>query len=168
MKAKSKFYGIQFPFFGLKVKPYSYSFTKNSILVQPNEFGSKLLVDVYTHNKSLIARYIQHKDDEFSFDSTCLNMNHLISSKLKWGIDSKAKVYNLSRKQTFLARNVKVVRVKGNLLWVATVSYPFTIKNSLVDAKLLLEQHVTIVNIDDCWYLYKFTSFHEKITEVEL
>lgn len=168
MRAKSKFYGIHFPFFGLKAKPYSFSFTSNSILVQPKEFGPKLLLDVYSDSKSLTARYIHNKDDSFNFDYTCLNMNHLILAKLKWGIDSKARVYNLSQKQTFLARNVKIVRVKGNLLWVSTVSYPFTIKSSLVDTKLLLEQYVTIINIDQNWYLYKFTSFHEKITKVEL
>ncbi len=168
MKARSKFYGIEYPIFALKNKPFNYTVTVDTIGVQLKEFGEWHVIDRFTNEKSLVSRYIETKDDIFCFDYTCLNISQLISKPIKWGIDSAAKIYNLENKQEFIARNEKVIKVKNNLIWVNTVSYPFTLPKNMIDKNELIQQYATIVYIDDVWVLHKFTSFRESIDKLKL
>jgi hypothetical protein len=168
MKSVSKFYGIQFPVFGLVKVPFDVRISLDSISVQKQEFGPTYKIDHYIEGKSLTERYIAAKHEDFGFDFTCLNMSQLISKKVSWGIDAQFKVYNLSAKQTFKARNVRIRRCVKNTIWVDTVSYPFKIKKGLTDSKEILNQYVTIVYIDNMWILHRFTSFKEPIDSVTL
>jgi len=168
MKARSKFYGIHYPLFGLREVPYNYSIGLDSITIQKQEDKKIYVVDTFKKGVPLLARYVAVKEDDFSFDFTCLSTSQVITKKVKWGIDSKANIYNLSKKQTFKARNVPIIAVKGNLIWVATVSYPFKIQNNLIDNKELLDQFLTIVYVDEVWQPFKFTSFSEQIEEITL
>lgn len=168
MSQISKYYGIQFPVFGFLTVPYDIKIKVNSIEIQRQEFGSWNYIDKYIEDKSLLERYILAKEEDFGFDVTCLNLTQLITKKVKWGIDSQFKIYNLSSKQTFKARNVKVRKCINSVIWVDTVSYPFKLKKGLTDPKEILNQYVTIVYIDNVWVLYKFTSFSEKIESVTL
>lgn len=168
MSQISKYANIKFPVFGLFNTPYDLKININSIEIQKQEFGSWSTIDRFVEDKSLLDRYILAKETDFNFDVTCLNLTQLISKKVKWCIDSNFKIYNLSSKQTFKARNVKIRKCIHNCIWVDTVSYPFKLKKGLTDPKEILNQYVTIVYIDSVWVLYKFTSFEEKIESVTL
>lgn len=164
----SKYYGITFPVFGLFCTPFDLKIRLDSIEVQKQEFGNWHYIDKYIEGKSLLDRYILAKDETFGFDVTCLNLPQLISKKVKWCIDANFKVYNLSQKQTFKARNVKIRKCVRNSIWVDSVSYPFNLKKGLTDHKEILNQYVTIVYIDNVWVLHKFTSFKQDIESVTL
>lgn len=168
MSLISKYYGIRFPVFGLLNTPYDLKIRLNSIEIQKQEFGSWNYIDRFIEGKSLLERYVLAKDDNFGFDVTCVNLTQLISKKVKWCIDSNFKVYDLSNKQTFKSRNVKVRKCINNAIWVETVSYPFKLKKGLTDPKEILNQYVTIVYIDKVWVLYRFTSFKEEVESVTL
>jgi hypothetical protein len=68
MKARSKFYNIEFPVFGLKHKPYDFSIRLNSISVKRTENDEWHMVDEYREKTSLLRRYVSVKDEFFFFD----------------------------------------------------------------------------------------------------
>jgi hypothetical protein len=168
MSLRSKFYGITFPAFGLLEVPFDWRVKVDTIEVQKQEFTKWHYIDKFDKNKTTLQRYLDVKDENYSFDVTCLNMTHLITKKIKWIIDANSKIYNLSNKQKFKARNVKIRKVRQDVIWVDTVSYPFKIKKGMIDSKELLNQYVTIVYIDNVWFLYRFTSFSEPIESILL
>jgi hypothetical protein len=166
MKAQSKFYGITFPVFALKKKPYDFSIRLDSISVQLVEDGDWHVIDQYKEKTSLLKRYVSVKDEFFFFNYTCTNLTQLISKNIEWAIDSKAKIFDLRQKQKFKARTVRIRKIKGNLIWVNTVSYPFKLSKNIIDPSTLLEQYITIVYIDEVWHLYRFSSFNESVHEL--
>ncbi len=168
MHLKSKFYGIKFPAFGLLEPPFNYRVNTETIEVQKKEFGKYFFVDRFDQDKNILQRYLQVKEEDYSFDVTCLNMSQLITKEVKWIIDANFKIYNLSKKQEFKARNVKIRKIRRNVFWVHTVSYPFKIRRGMIDLKELLDQWVTIVYIDNMWHLYKFTPFKSDIESIKL
>lgn len=167
MKSLSKFWGIQFPIFCLKKTPYKYSVRLDTITIQKTEEEKPSTVDQFDSSVPLLNRYIKVKDDSFAFDYTCLNLSQLITKRIEWGIDSTARAFDFRKLQTFKARNVKIRRLKGNLIWVDTVTYPYKIPQHSVSPELL-DQYVTIVYVDNVWYLYRFTSFSEKVKTLKL
>jgi hypothetical protein len=168
MQAHSKYYGISFPVFALKKKPYDFVIRLDSIAVQMQEDADWHTIDKYTDKTPLLNRYVEVKDEFFFFDYTCTNLTQLISKKIEWAIDARAKIYDLRLKQTFKARTVSVVKTRGNLIWVDTVSYPFKLSKNILDPSIIREQYATIVYIDQVWYLYKFSSFKEPTKELTL
>lgn len=168
MKARSKFYGIKFPFFGLKYKPYDYSIRLDTISIKKTEADDWHLIDKFKENASLVHRYVAAKDEFFVFDYTCINITQLLVRNIEWGIDSSAKIFDLRQKQNFKARNVPITKVRNNLIWVDTVSYPFKLNKNIVDQQELLQQYITIVYVDNCWHLYKFSPFKEDVSEMKL
>ena len=168
MKSRSKFYGITFPFIGLKSAPYDYYVRTDSIGIKLSVNKEWVIIDRYVDSVSMISRYIQTKPDRFLVNATCLNLSALTTKKLEWGIDSKAKIYNLSAKQTFKAKSTPIIKVKDDIFWVDEISYPFHLRKSLIDKKLLLEQYATLIYIDEEWVLHRFTSFKESIKEITL
>jgi hypothetical protein len=168
MKARSKFYNIEFPVFGLKHKPYDFSIRLNSISVKRTENDEWHVIDEYKEKTSLLKRYVSVKDEFFFFDYTCTNLTQLISKNIEWGIDANAKIHDLRQRQKFKARTVQVVKVRDNLIWVNTVSYPFKLSKNILDNNTILEQYITIVYIDEVWHLYRFSSFNEPVHELIL
>ena len=168
----SKFYGIKFPIFCLRKAPFNVRILMDKIYVQKEDSSICTLIDspVQDKNAPFLHRYIQTKDDEFHFDFTCNNITALInkSKVIKWGIDSSGKIFNLNSKQTFKARCVRITKVKGNLVWFDTVTYPFKLKSNMIDEKLLKEQYAIVVYIDKEWVLHKFINFYEPINEIIL
>lgn len=163
IQGKSKYSNIQFPIFCLKREPYSYSVTRDEIYIETKP-GSQYQVDKFQDNTTYLFRYVSIKPDEFQFDATCLNLTQLIKSKVVWGIDAKARVHNLKKKQEFKARSVKIIRVVQDYIWVDSVSYPFKLGIQNVDAETLLEQWATIVYIDQVWHVFNITSFKQEGT----
>jgi hypothetical protein len=168
MKARSKFYGIKFPIFALKKKPYDYSIRLDNISVKRTEDDDWHTIDKYSEKTPLLHRYVSIKDEFFFFDFTCTNITQLVSKNIECGIDANAKIFDLRQKQKFKARTVQVVKTRDNLIWVDTVSYPFKLSKNILDKKTILEQYITIVYIDECWHLFRFSSFKEPVNELIL
>jgi hypothetical protein len=165
---QSKFFNISFPFIGLKHCPYDYYIRADTIGIKLSQQSDWVIIDKVIEGKSIISRYLESNPEDFLYDATCLNLTQLISKGLAWGIDSKAKIFDLSTPQIFKARSVPVMKAKADLIWVDTVSYPFKIRKSVLDHNLIIEQYTTIVNIDNEWVLYKFTPFKQDIKEIKL
>jgi hypothetical protein len=168
MMVKSKFCNITFPAFGLLQTPFDYRITLDTIEIQKKEFGSWTSIDRFDRNKTLLERYLSVKEEGQIFDVTCLNLSQLISRPIKWVIDARAKIHDLSRKQEFKAKNVKVVKIVKNAIWLHSVSYPFVLPSSIIDPQEILNQHATIVYIDSVWILHKFTPFSEQVEMLKL
>lgn len=126
------------------------------------------MLDEYSPNMPFLSRYLFQDTGRFTFDYTCRNITQLISKPVKWGIDSKAKIFDLSKKQKFKARNVKIKRVVKNIIWLDTISYPFEIPKNVSVPRDLLNQWVTIVLIDEVWEIYKFYSFSKPTESILL
>lgn len=121
-------------------------------------------LDKFEPNKPFLARYLMQDTGTFKFDFTCHSITQLISNKIKWGIDSNAKIFDFKKNQEFKARNLKVRRVVNNIIWLNTISYPFEINKRVAVPNDLINQWATVVLIDGNWELYKFYSF-QKPTE---
>ena len=152
----SKFSGIIFPFFGKIAIPSQVIYGLESAAII-NEKGYLVLVDNKNiPNKDYITRLSKIDENKrINFDYTAITLQELINSPIKWGVDSTAKIYNLNTKEPFKAKTVKINKVKGDLLWAKQVSYPFKIKDNLTGI-INKYIYVTLVYIDNTWYLYNF------------
>ena len=168
MAVRSKFSNISFPAFGLFQAPHDFKITVNTIEIQKKEFGAWNAIDRYDKHKTLLERYISVKEEGQIFDVTCLNLSQLVSKPVKWVIDAKARIHDLSKKQEFKARNVKVIKVVKNAIWLHSISYPFILRKNILDSKEILNQSATVVYIDNVWIIYKFTSFPETVEMLKL
>jgi hypothetical protein len=168
MSYLSKFYGIKFPAFALYSVPFDYKIGTDTIQIQKREFHDWYIIDRFDRNKTVLERYLSVKSDEINFDATCLNLTHVINKPVKWLIDSKAKIYDVSKKQKFISKSLPIIKVSKNAVWVPTVSYPFELPIKLIDSKELLNQHLTIVKIDKVWVIYKVTPFKMDVTEINI
>lgn len=169
---KSKFYGIQFPFYGLLKKPSEIKFDGDRILVRKTPKGAALVLDDRSFiDSDYLTRVFKiedkYEDKRCVFDYTCRKMEELIRSEVKWGIDNQAGLYDLSKKETFKYKVTKVERSKDNLFWVKGVSYPFTIPEHLLGVDMG-SISVGLVFIDYVWYLYKFDTLVKYANEIKL
>ena len=102
------------------------------------------------------------KYTKLHFKYTCRNMRELLNSKSKWGIDNKAQIFDLSKKEKYNLICKKIKRIKDNLIWVEGISYPFEINTDKINLKE--NYYTTLVNIDRCWYPLEFSfSKHGRI-----
>jgi hypothetical protein len=168
MSFRSKFYGIQFPAFVLYAVPFDYSVGIETIEIQKREFHDWHMVDRFDRNKTVLERYLTVKSSDINFDATCLNLTQLIRSKAKWLIDSKARIYDISKKQKFEAKSLPIIKTSKNAIWVPSVSYPFKLPKNMIDSKELKNQYLTIVKIDHLWVIYQVTPFKVNIESINL
>ena len=162
----SKFKGIEFPFYGLKEKPFDIRFesTRIEIKINQSDYQWKVIDD-----KSLEGDYFfrqvqmyNRKYTKVPFKYTCRNMRELLNSKSKWGIDNEAQIFDLSKKEKYDLICKKIKRIKDNLIWVEGISYPFEINTDKINLKE--NYYTTLVNIDRCWYPLEFSfSKHGRI-----
>ena len=66
------------------------------------------------------------------FDCTCKNIGEILTSKTKWGLDKNAIIHDLTKKESFIAKNAKIKKIKDNLIWLEKVSYPFKINTDQI------------------------------------
>lgn len=146
---------IKFPFFGLKKKPYSVEFTLDKIFVIRTEGSHKETVDDKNLEGDYFARLTQ-MEQRIKFDYTCKNLQEIIFSGCKWGMDSKANPHDLSQTLVASTRCAKVTKVNENLVWLKNISYPFEIPTN---EKLELNEEIyaTLVQVGNEWYLKKFS-----------
>lgn len=164
---KSKFYGIKYPIFCLKRYPEDVIVKLDTLEVLKDENGSYQTIDVYKENKTVLERYLT-SNTSFRFDYTCRNITELARAKPKWGLDFSAKIIDLRKPYVVKARNVKIIRVMENLIWVNSVSYPIELPTTFKYHKDLKDQWVTIMYIDYKWEIYSFTSFEEEVKKLHL
>lgn len=163
---KSKFYGITFPFFGLKDKAENISVSLNSIEIERR--GKSIVIDRFTSNSTFIDRYLTSTGKPV-FAYTCLDLTALLNTqRCNSGIDSLGKIFDLSYKQKFKCLTLNITKYTNKYIWLQSISYPFRIPAGMFDEDLLKTQKVQVVNIDGVWTVYKFTYFYFPEQEIKL
>ena len=150
----NKFSKIAFPFFGFKKKPYEINITFDKIEIKRHANSHFETVDHKYWLGDYFTRLIQIQP-RVNFDVTCKNIQECITTKVTWGLDKNAIIHDLSQKFTFLARTVKIKKVKDNFVWLDKVSYPFKINTKEV---LFIDEilYARIIYINNEWYLKEF------------
>ena len=151
----NKFTGIIYPFFGIKHKPWNVYFDKTKIQLQKTFTGHYETVDDKSLKGDYFARLAQ-MDKRLKFDYTCKNLQEVIFSGCKWGMDSEANPYDLSSPLIVLTRCAKVVKVNDNLVWFRHISYPFKIPTK---ERLELNEDIYghLVQVENEWYIREFS-----------
>tara|TARA_B110000285_G_C15141085_1_gene630788 strand:+ start:1281 stop:1775 length:495 start_codon:yes stop_codon:yes gene_type:complete len=151
----SKFLGINYPFFGLIKKPYKVIYTLDKILIKKHENSHNETVDDKTLSGDYFSRLV-NIDNRLKFNYTCRNLQDVLISNIKWGIDCKGIPHDLSVKEYVSMDKRKIIRIKGNLVWLHNISYPFVVntKETIVVNDQLF---ASIVRIHNEWYIKEFT-----------
>lgn len=150
-----KFTDIAYPIFTLAKKPRQIIYTTDCIYGFKNDNSHKETIDNKNLSGDYFARLLQMKT-RITFDYTCKNTQELIFSKSQWGIDSKAKIHDLSKKIAVPIDKRAVVKVHNNLVWLRNISYPFEIptqENIRLDDKV----YGTLVYVNGEWFLREFS-----------
>jgi len=158
-KNTSKFDGIAFPLFGLKRKPYKIMYSKDTISCYIHKEDSISTIDNRKYPGDYFSRLL-HMSSRIQFDSTCNNIQDIIMSKIRWGIDKNAVIHDLSNLVRVPADYRRVIKIENNLVWVRKISYPFKI-SSLENISTSDEIYATIIKINGVWYLTEFS--YEKL-----
>lgn len=168
----SKFYNIHFPFYGLVKKPSEIKFDGDRILIRKTPKGAALVLD---DRSFLTPDYLtrvfkienKYEDNRCVFDYTCRKLEELLRSNVKWGIDNKAQLHDLSNKEIFKYKVTKVERSKDTLFWVKGISYPFNIPEHLLGIDIG-SMSVGLVYIDNVWYLHRFDTLVSYANEIKI
>lgn len=161
-----KYSKIDFPFFGLIKKPFLIKYDLKKILIQ-RAHGSHLeTIDDKSLKGDYFAR-LANLDHRVHFDVTCKNIQDLVYSNPKWGMDYKAMPYDLTKQEIVPANCGKVVKVRNNNVWIKNVSYPFTIP-TYENLSINEDIYATLVKIQNEWYIKEFMFEPKKITYIIL
>jgi hypothetical protein len=151
----SKFNNISYPFFGLTKKPYETIYSLDKIYIRKYKDSHLETVD----DKNISGDYFYRLltlDNRLKFDYTCKNLQDVIISNIKWGLDCKAVPHDLSSQESVPADKRKVTRIKGNLIWLKNISYPFILSTN-ESIKVVDELYASIVSVENEWYIREFT-----------
>ena len=150
-----KLKGITFPLFALKYKPYKIEYSSDSIYCYTTPISHRATLD----NKQLDGDYFSRlleMENRIKFDYTCKNIQDVIYSRVKWGIDSIGKIHDLSRMESVKWESRRIRRIHKNLVWLHKISYPFKI-DTLETIEASTDMYATIVYINNEWYIKEFT-----------
>ena len=151
----NKFNNISYPFFGLTKKPYETVYSLDKIYIRKYKDSHLETVD----DKNISGDYFYRLltlDNRLKFDYTCKNLQDVIISNIKWGLDCKAVPHDLSSQESVPADKRKVTRIKGNLIWLKNISYPFILSTN-ESIKVVDELYASIVRVENEWYIREFT-----------
>ena len=151
----NKFDNIKFPFFGIKQKPYQVKYDLQKIYVQRTFTGHLETVDDKSIEGDYFAR-LANLDQRLKFDYTCKNLQELIYSKAKWGMDCEANPFDLTKPMTVKSYCHRIVKVNDNLIWVKNISYPFKIPSN-DDLHTIKGIYGVLVQYRLEWYIKEFT-----------
>lgn len=154
-KIISKFDGINFPLFALKNKPYKILYDISKIYVIKYENNHKETLDDKSLSGDYFARLLQ-LESRVSFDYTCRNMQDIIYTLPKWGIDSNAKPFDFTKKEAVSVKVKKVKKVSNNLIWIDSISYPFRL-NTKERLEITDCTYATLVCVNSEWFIREFT-----------
>jgi hypothetical protein len=151
----NKFNNISYPFFGLTKKPYETIYSLDKIYIRKYKDSHLETVD----DKNISGDYFYRLltlDNRLKFDYTCKSLQDVIISNIKWGLDCKAVPHDLSSQESVPADKRKVTRIKGNLIWLKNISYPFILSTN-ESIKVVDELYASIVRVENEWYIREFT-----------
>jgi hypothetical protein len=162
----TKFDGIVYPFFGLKEKPYAISYDLTRIYVVRRKDSHRETVDDKSLQGDYFARLAQ-LNKRLKFDATCKDIQQLIISQIKWGMDATAKPFDLSNKEPFKAMNEKIIKTRGSYIFVKGVSYPYKMPtNETLEISKTDEMYTTMIHVDGEWYPYEITNEWKDVKSV--
>lgn len=150
----SKFKGITYPLFALRLKPYSISYDLEKIYVQKTSEGHAQTADDKKFSGDYFSRLLQI-EHRLHFEYTCRNLQDIVFNKVKWGIDASGTPFDLTRKEKVQTKIVTVDRVKDNLIWFRTISYPFKLP-TLENFELTDKLYAVLVHIENEWFIKEF------------
>lgn len=151
----NKFLNIAYPIFTTKTKPYAIEYSIDKIYFLRSPDSNKELIDDKNYSGDYFARLLQIKD-RFKFDHTCKNLQDLIMSKAKWGMDSRAIPHDFSKLAAVPAEKRKVVKIDNSLVWVRNISYPFEISTTESFSNSD-EIYATIIHVNGEWFIKDFS-----------
>jgi hypothetical protein len=154
-KSILKFRNIKFPIFTLKKKPYSITYSASKIYCTLHPGDHKRTVDDKTLSGDYFARLMQ-LEHRLDFDYTCKNLQDLIFTNSKWGIDAEAIPHDFSKLEAVPVEKRLVVKTNKTLIWIKHVSYPFEL---LTNEKLEFKDDIyaTVVYVNGEWFLKEFS-----------
>lgn len=150
-----KYSGIKYPFFAIAQKPAEIRYDLNKIQIRRKHLSNFETLDDKSYGGDYFTRLLQMQH-RVKFDFTCANLQELVWSDAKWGIDSTAKIFDLSAKERFITTKRKIVNIIDNDIWVEKISYPFRIKTN---EKLSFDKDYVwakLIKINKQWYLKEF------------
>jgi len=154
----TKFEGITYPFFGLIEKPYAISYDLSKIYVIRRKDSHRETVDDKSLQGDYFARLAQ-MNQRLKFDTTCANLQQLIISKVRWGMDANAKPYDLTQQESVKATSKQIIKTRGPHIFVKGITYPFTMPtNETLDFEKSDELFMTLVFINKEWYPFEITN----------
>jgi len=154
----TKFDGITYPFFGLIEKPYAISYDLSKIYVIRRKDSHRETVDDKRLQGDYFARLAQ-TNQRLKFDTTCANLQQLIVSKVRWGMDANAKPYDLTQQESVKATSKQIIKTRGPHIFVKGITYPFTMPtNETLDFEKSDELFMTLVFINEEWYPFEITN----------
>ena len=154
----TKFDGITYPFFGLIEKPYAISYDLSKIYVIRRKDSHRETVDDKSLQGDYFARLAQ-MNQRLKFDTTCANLQQLIISKVRWGMDANAKPYDLTQQEFVKATSKQIIKTRGPHIFVKGITYPFTMPtNETLDFEKSDELFMTLVFINEEWYPFEITN----------
>ena len=151
-----KYRNIAYPIFTTNTKPYRLEYTVDKVYLVTST--QKHLIDDKNFQGDYFARLLQIKN-RFIFDNTSKNLQQLLLTKAKWGIDSKAVPHDLSKLYAVPAEKRKVLKIVDSLVWIRGISYPFEIATAESFSNLE-ELYVTIIHVNGEWFIREFS--HDK------
>jgi hypothetical protein len=164
----SKFTGIEYPFFGLLRLPYDIKYKGSQILVTVQEGLRQLILDDtslpgLTFYQRLWNLEKKYGNKRLRFTHTATNLASIITSKIKWGIDSNAKIFNLSNVETYKGKYLKINKIKGNLIWVNSISYPLELPKHMAELPYAETYYAGVIYIDLTWHLWDITPMPQQL-----
>ena len=150
-----KYRNIAYPIFTTNVTPYQLKYTADKVYIKPTANTAEQLLDDKNLQGDYFARLLQLKN-RFNYDNTAKNLQQLILTNSKWGMDSNAIPHDLSKRYAVPAEKRKVKKIVNSIVWVQGISYPFEI-NTKESFSNLDELYVTIVHVNGEWFIKDFS-----------
>jgi len=164
----TKFDGITYPFFGLLEKPYAISYDLTKIYVIRQKDSHRETVDDKSLQGDYFARLAQ-MNQRLKFDITCSNLQQLIVSKIRWGMDANAKPFDLTQQEFVRATSRQIIKTRGSHVFVKGITYPFTMPtNETLEFEKSDELFMTLVFINDEWHPFEITNELKNIKSISI
>lgn len=164
----TKFDGITYPFFGLIEKPYAISYDLTKIYVIRQKDSHRETVDDKSLQGDYFARLAQ-MNQRLKFDTTCANLQQLIVSKIRWGMDANAKPFDLTQQEFVRATSRQIIKTRGSHVFVKGITYPFTMPtNETLEFEKSDELFMTLVFINDEWHPFEITNELKNIKSISI
>jgi hypothetical protein len=157
----SKFSKISFPIFGLK-DLIKFEFTIDKIFTTIN--NQRFIVDDKTiKNQNYLSRLIELDSKKgyqrLKFDFTIRNMEELLKSNCKIGIDNLGNIHTFDIKEQFKYSEREIIKIVLPYLWFKGISYPFKLEldniHEISDNSSFY--YGKMVYIDKNWYFLGIT-----------